>query len=465
MVEERFRTYRPRKGAERLSIWRLINTARNNLLELFSDNQFTNPFLSTKVLGRQFFVANRPDLVKHILLTNHKNYEPKSPQMVRALEHLLGDGLFISSGAVWAQRRPLVSPMVHQKNLDEFTGTMVEVAASVTDELLAMPEGEIRDMVDVSARMTAKIICKTIFGRNLSDEHAGAIIDGFALYQKHIDVVNLPYFLGADKGFPVLKFRSLRRATRAVRGSIEKVVEEAQLELNSGDDSSVISMLLEARTDDGVKLTKREIVNEAATLFMAGYETTAATLSWAHYLLSCDPVSEKRLFDELDAQLDGRTPSLEDVPKLKFTRAVIEETLRLYPPVPFLLRQSIDSDEIEGQKIKPKSLVGVSPWLLHRNSEIWEDPDAFVPDRFLQGPIDPFSYLPFARGARICAGAAFGLTEAILCLAVMGQKLSCKMATDKQVRPLCHLTLKPENGLPMHFIARDLASQNNVEAR
>ena len=137
------------------------------------------------------------------------------------------------------------------------------------------------------------------------------------------------------------------------------------------------------------------------------------------------------------------------MPKLTFTRAIIDETLRLYPPVPFLLRQAVDDDEMEGVSIPAKSLVGVVPWLLQRNDTIWDDPDTFLPDRFLQQSAKPFSYVPFAMGPRICAGVSFGLTEAVLCLAVLGQQVRLRVANGWDVKPVCHLTLKPEGGLPM----------------
>ncbi|MEO0637672.1 MAG: cytochrome P450 [Pseudomonadota bacterium] len=448
-IAEPFTPYRPRPTEVRKGIRHVVSSARKNLLTIFNEESYSADFVATKILGRKIYVANRPDLVRHILLKNHKNYEPKSPQMRRALELLLGDGLFISDGPTWAIRRPLVSPIIHNKNLHLFADTMVETAQEMVDELTATPEGRSVDMVDISARLTATIICRTVFGRNLPREDAQKIIDGFAAYQKHIDVVNLPYFLGIDNGLPVFRGFALRRATNAVRGTISKIIEDVSQRHSEGDDRSMIHMLLDARTPDGEPLTRDAIVNEAATLFMAGYETTATTLAWAHYLLSADAASEARLHAELETVLGNRQPTLEDVPKLTFARAVIDETLRLYPPVPFLLRQAVSDDQIEDISIPAKSLVGVVPWLLHRNPELWDQPDAFVPDRFVGKSATPFSYIPFAMGPRICAGVSFGITESVLCLAVFARHLQFRVAQGHNVEPVCHLTLKPGGGLPM----------------
>ncbi|MEO0497289.1 MAG: cytochrome P450 [Pseudomonadota bacterium] len=449
-----FTPYRPRRTEVRKGIRHVVSSARKNLLTIFNEESYSADFVATKILGRKIYVANRPDLVRHILLKNHANYEPKSPQMRRALELLLGDGLFISDGPTWAIRRPLVAPIIHNKNLHLFADIMVETAQEIADELAQTPAGKPVDMVDISARLTATIICRTVFGRNLLREDAQRIIDGFAAYQKHIDVVNLPYFLGLDNGLPVFRGLALRKATRAVRGTIGNIVEQVSKRHSEGDDRSMIHMLLDARTPDGEPLTRDAIVNEAATLFMAGYETTATTLAWAHYLLSADEASETKLHGEIEAVLGDRPPTLSDVAKLPFTRAVLDETLRLYPPVPFLLRQAVGEDTIEDTAIPAKSLVGVVPWLLHRNPELWDQPDAFMPERFLGQSAKPFSYIPFAMGPRICAGVSFGITESVLCLAVFAQQLRFRVPASHSVEPVCHLTLKPDGGLPMYVEPR-----------
>ena len=223
----------------------------------------------------------------------------------------------------------------------------------------------------------------------------------------------------------------------------------------------MIGLLLQARdSDTGAPLDDAALRNEAAVIFMAGHETTANSLAWTWYLLSQAPETEQRLHAELSHVLRGRLPTLDDVPKLVFTRAVFEEAIRLYPPVPVLARQSLAEEKIRGRSIPQGSLVLVVPWLLHRHRKYWQKPDYFIPERFLPenaGNLVRHAYVPFSTGPRICAGAAFGLTEAILCLATLAQRTRLRLAADAVVEPVCRLTLRPGNDLRMLVECRNQA--------
>jgi cytochrome P450 len=190
---------------------------------------------------------------------------------------------------------------------------------------------------------------------------------------------------------------------------------------------------------------------------MAGHETTANSLAWCWYLLSQAPDVEAKLHRELDSVLGGRTPTLADVPKLIYTRAVFDEALRLYPPVPILPREAVKDENFKGVHIEKGSLVLVVPWLLHRHKRLWDKPDHFIPERFLgenAKGISKFAYIPFSIGPRICAGMSVGLTEALLCLATLAQAFELRLQPGYEVMPLCRLTTRPAGGLPMTIRAR-----------
>ena len=191
---------------------------------------------------------------------------------------------------------------------------------------------------------------------------------------------------------------------------------------------------------------------------MAGHETTANTLAWAWFLVSQAPEVEARLHAELDAVLGEDPPTLRDVARLPFTRAVIDETLRLYPPVPILAREALEAEEIRGRPVPKGSLVMVVPWLLHRHKHLWDEPDHFKPDRFLDGspePVSKFAYVPFSIGPRICAGLSFGVTESVLSLAILAQRFRLRLRPGHVVEPVCRLTLRPGETLPMRVERRD----------
>ena len=224
----------------------------------------------------------------------------------------------------------------------------------------------------------------------------------------------------------------------------------------------MIGRMFDARDQvTGAPLDARALRNEAAVLFMAGHETTANSLAWTWYLLSQAPDVEERLHAELESVLGGRPPVLADVPNLPYTRAIFEEAMRLYPPVPILAREALQEETLQGEKVPKGSIMIVSPWLLHRHKKIWNKPDHFIPERFMPGgdrPSSKFAYIPFSIGPRICAGMGFALTEAILCLALLGQSFKLRLKAGHDVQPLARLTLRPGETLPMTLHARAPAS-------
>lgn len=428
----------------------MVRAARRDLLSVWWETAFRRRIIAGHVLGRQIFVANCPEAVRHVMLTHNARYERKSPQMRRALEHLLGDGLFVSDGATWKFRRRAVNPTVHRNKLDRFTPMMVEAAEERAAAWQARgPQGRV-DMLSEMAALTAEVISRAVFGSELGSAAADDVIQGFSDYQRRIDQFNLGYFLGADEGWPAFRGPRLRASTRKVHRVVDGIV--ARHAAGEGERDALVSLLMDVRDkDSGAVMDRIAIRNEAATIFMAGHETTAASMTWLWYLLAHAPETEARVLQELDTVVGARAPTMSDVPKLRFTQAVIDETLRLYPPVPVLSRQAAEDDEIEGKPMEAGGLVLVIPWLLHRHREYWRAPDAFRPERFLdpaQKP-EPFTYVPFAAGPRICAGMSFAQYEMVLLLAVLLRRFRPRVAPGHEVRPVCRLTLRPAGGMPM----------------
>ena len=442
----------PARPSAPLSPLAMIAAARRNFLTVFDDPCFELEFLTARVLARQVFVCNSPDTVAQAFIAMHESFQRKTPQMRNALLPLLGDGLFISDGEVWKRRRRIVAPIIHVSRLDLFAPLMVEAAAEAVERWLAQPDGTEIDVLREMGALTAEIICRTIFGPRLGGEHATEIVASFAEYQRLIGQIDLPYLLGLPDWLPRWYPARVRRAARRIHAILDQIIAAARARLSSGE-NSMIRLLLDARDPEtGDALTPDALRNEAAVIFMAGHETTANTLAWAWFLLSQAGECEARLHTELDEVLQGRSPTLDDVPRLPYTRAVVEESLRLYPPVPILGRQATAGEVIRDRPIPPGSLLLVIPWLLHRHRRLWERPDHFAPERFLPenaAARQRYSYIPFAVGPRVCAGAAFGLTEAILCVATLAQRVRLRLAPGEVVEPVCRLTLRPGHRLPM----------------
>lgn len=436
----------------------LMARARRNFLTVFDEGCFQHLFFSTRVLNRRIFVCNSPDTVAQAFIALHESFQRKTPQMRHALTPLLGDGLFVSDGDLWKRRRRIVAPIVHASRMALFAPTMVETAAETALRWSELPPGSPLDVLREMATLTAEIICRTIFGPRLGAAHAIEIVAGFSDYQRQVGQLDVSYLLGLPDWLPRFQSPAVHRAARRIQRVLDNIIRECEARL-AGGEQSMIRMLLEARDPEtGEALDRDGLRNEAAVIFMAGHETTANSLAWTWYLLSQAPKVEARLHAEIDTVLGGRLPSLDDVPQLVYTRAVFEEAIRLYPPVPLLGRQATQEETIREQTVPEGSLLIVIPWLLHRHRRLWKNPDHFMPDRFLPenaAARQRYSYIPFSVGPRVCAGQAFGLTEAILCLATLAQRVKLRLSPDAVVAPVCRLTLRPGDRLPMLVEHRD----------
>jgi cytochrome P450 len=442
----------PSRPAKPLSVLGLLRGMTRNFLAVWPAFAFEYEFFATRLLSRRVFICNSPDTVTYAFITNNAHFERKSPQMRHALKPLLGDGLFVSDGEVWKRRRRVVAPIVHVSRLPLFAPIMVETAVETAARWARLPPAAEIDALSEMAELTAEIICRTIFGRRLGADHAQAIVRSFSEYQRKIGQTDLASLLGLPDWLPRLYGGSIRRATERIHRILDDIIASYRARPRDSE-ASVIGLLLDARDQDtGEPLDAEALRSEAAVIFMAGHETTANSLAWTWYLLSQAPDAEAQLQAELDTVLAGRAPTLDDVPKLVYTRAVFEEALRLYPPVPLLARQALQDEVIRGRKIKAGSILMVVPWLLHRHKRLWDKPDHFMPERFLPGNAasrPKGAYVPFSIGPRICAGAAFGLTEAILCLATLAQRFELRLVPGTVVEPVCRLTLRPGKRLPM----------------
>jgi cytochrome P450 len=428
---------------------RLLLQARTDFLSIWRASDFTENVSDIRLFGRQLILVNSPELIREVVVKKHENFERKSPQMRRALEFLLGDGLFISDGDVWKQRRPLVADIVHSKRVPSFGPIMQRTALELVDRWTRMPDGTSVNVLHEMAGLTAEIIARSVFGGQLGADKADAVTDSFTSYQSLVDSINLGYFLGFDNGLPILRTPRLYRSVKRIHRIIDKVVEDHLA--GHGDHGSMVELLIRRQQKNPeLKLDVAALRNEAATIFMAGHETTAATLTWAWYLLSKAKWVEETVHDEIERVCGDRVPTVEDVPQLELCKAVVEETLRLYPPVPILARQTRYADKIGHIAAEPGSLVLIVPWLLHRTESLFNEPHRFQPERFMGGRRPtPYSYIPFASGPRVCPGLHFGITESVLCLAIIAQQFRVSVADNHIAKPNCRLTLRPSGGLPV----------------
>ncbi len=439
---------KPHRPDRPLSFWRFLREVRENLLAIYPREASSEDIIARRLLWRRVFIVNEPSAVRQVLADNAQNYTV-SELSRRVLEPGLGRGLLTSEGAAWRRQRRIMAPAFDPRSIAGYASVMTDVA----QELLATWDASANfTEVDVSAAMmqvALQIVSRALFSSD-SNEIANVIERGVGEYQTTIrpgllDLLHIPQWL--------TRLASPRRS-EAIFDELDRLIDRL---LRSHDPAAERQDLLarliaarDAQAQDG--MTAQEVKANIVTIFMAGHETTAQALAWTWYLLSQHPAAEAKLHDELAEVLAGRFPHHEDLANLPYTRMVIEEAMRLYPPAHTLAHEAVAADHLLGHRIPAGATVLIVPWLLHRKPALWERPDRFEPERFSPertAARPRFHYIPFGAGPRVCIGAAFAMQEALIVLATIAQRYRLHLKPGHPVEPQGLITLRPRYGLRM----------------
>jgi cytochrome P450 len=398
------------------------------------------------------YMIFHPHDVKHVLQENHRNYS-KDTYLIRFLRPLLGQGLFTNDGQSWLHQRRLMQPTFHRKQLATFGALMTDATGAMLEH---WQDAATRDQpLDVSTemmRLTLRVVGQALFSIDLSNE-ADTVGQAFtALMTPFMDYIYNPV---PPLSFPTPRNRRIQQSIHTLDGVVQDIITERRQGEHKGD---LLSMLLLARDEEtGEGMNDRQVRDEVMTLLLAGHETTSNALTWTWYLLSQHPDAESRLHAELELVLGGRIPAVEDLPRLPYTRMVLEEALRLYPPVVGFNRKALAEDEVGGYVVPANTLIWLSPYTMHRHPDFWENPEVFDPERFSperSAGRPHFAYFPFGGGPRLCIGSNFAMLEAQLILATIAQRYQLRLLPGHQVEPQVLLTMRPRNGLLMTPLER-----------
>jgi len=403
----------------------------------------------------QYLVAH-PDHVRHVLVANRQNYW-KGVAMNR-VKLLLGNGLFTSEGAFWQRQRRLMQPPFTPRGVTQFGEPMVSLIQRTLDRWESPARaGAVLDIGQEMMTLTMGVIAETMLSIDITRNdvsgnpvarNAAEAGRAFAYMLEFVSRQSSVAF-GLPLWIPTPANRRFKASSALIQDFLGGVVRErrAAHRRDGPQERDLLDTLLNARDEQtGQSMDDRQVYDEVITIFFAGHETTAQTLTWLWYLLAKHPDAERRLHDEVDRALGGRAPTLADLPNLPYARMVVEETMRLYPPAWIFVREPYHDDEIGGYHIPAKSMIVLSPYLTHRHPEHWARPEAFEPQRFEPEQVAKrhhYAYFPFGGGARTCIGNNFALQEAHLAVAMIAQRYRLRLQMDGEIQPKMMGTLRP----------------------
>ena len=388
---------------------------------------------------QQIFLVSHPDWIEDVLVTSARKFH-KGVALQRA-KRLLGEGLLTAEGQAHLRQRRTIQPLFHRQQVQRFADAMVTHAVRWRDSIA---DRSTFNMTDQMGALTLAIVGETLFSSNVQSD-ADEVRDALADAVQSFGAAFLPGIEFFEK-LPLPVFARVRKARERLDRVILKVIDNRRRGGSSDPPSNdLVSMLLAARDPENPSapgMSDMQIRDEAMTIFLAGHETTANAMSWTWFLLGSNDGVEKKLHDEIDRVLGGRVPSVEDVPKLDYTRAVAAESMRLYPPAWTMGRKAIEPHSIGGHAIARDSLVIMPQWVAHRDRRWWPNAEAFDPDRWAVKSDRPkYAYFPFGGGSRLCIGESFAWTELVLLLATIAQRW--RFATVSPPKPEPRITLRP----------------------
>ena len=402
-----------------------------------------------------YFVAH-PDDIKHVLLDNYKNYRKHTAY--DKIKPLVGEGLLTSEGETWLANRRLAQPVFHRQRIAAFGTLMTDECETMMARWEQFGVGEAFDVSAEMMRLTLTVVGKALFSTDLSLE-ADEIGDALSFALEETNRRNLAPF-SLPSSLPTPNNVRYAKAIQALDDVVYGLIAERR---NSHEDKGdLLSMLLNVQdADTSERMSDKGLRDEAMTLFLAGHETSATALSWTFYLLSKHPAVQNALFREVDQTLEGRTATVADVPKLTYTRQVVDEALRLYPPAWMIGRHTLAEDRLpSGALLNADTDVSISPYVTHRHPDFWHNPEGFDPERFAPNENKHgverhrFAYFPFGAGPRICIGNNFALLEMVLTLATVSQRYALDLVGGERGAMQPKITLRPKDGIYVTLSAR-----------
>lgn len=448
---------KPAVRPDRVSLWRYVKLFRQDILSAQPARLYRAKMAEFRTPFFRSFLLNQPDLVKTVLKERPMDF-PKSGRISEGLRPLLGNSVFLSNGAAWQRQRRIIDPAFEGGRLRETYPAMWAAAQSALDRL-ATKAGQDVEVEEIASHAAADVIFRTLFSIPIEHAVAREVFAEFKEHQRSQPVLNLGALIPLPRWFP----RFHRRKTKATAATIRRLITQltaermAEIEQGQAPDDLATKIMTTADPQTGERFDTEEMVDQVAIFFLAGHETSASALAWALYLLALYPEWQERLAAEAEEVYGAGVPGFSDMGKLRVARDIFRETLRLYPPVPMMVREAACPERFRDREVPKGSQIVLSPWHLQRHERLWDRPDEFDPARFATENGKEclrHAYMPFSAGQRVCTGAGFAMIEGPLILSLLVRECRFEAVPERPAMPVAHLTVRGKDGIWLRVTPR-----------
>lgn len=445
---------KPKSRADKVSLWQYMRLFRRDILSAQPERLYRAWMAEFRTAFFRSYMVNDPDIIKTVLKDRPGAF-PKSDRVGSGLRPLLGNSVFLTNGATWERQRRIIDPAFEGGRLRETHPSICDASEAAAARFAALAGQEI-DIEPETSHAAADVIFRTLFSIPIEHKTARDVFSAFQTYQRSQPILNLAAFLPVPAWVPRGYRKSTRRSAAHIRSLIHQLTADRQTAIDDGTAPEDLATKIMTTPDPetGVRFDVDEMVDQVAIFFLAGHETSASALAWALYLLALYPDWQERVAAE------ARGADLHDfaqMSKLKVTRDVFRETLRLYPPVPMMVRETVEPEVFRKRAVKPGAQVVISQWHLHRQNRLWDAPDEFDPTRWETEngrACARSAYLPFSAGTRVCPGAGFAMIEGVMMLAHILRDLKVELAEAPPPVPVAHLTVRSRDGIRLRIVRR-----------
>ncbi len=446
---------RPLARADKVSLWRYMKLFRSDILSAQPAKLYRAWMAEFKTPFFHSYMVNDPALLKLVLKERSDDF-PKSDRISAGLRPLLGNSVFLTNGEVWKRQRRIIDPAFEGGRLRDTFPAIWAAGEAAVARLAPMADNTPREIEAVTSHAAADVIFRTLFSIPIEHKIAAQVFDQFRDYQRTQPILNLAAFIRGPRWMPRFFKRETKQTARSIRALINRLVTDRQaaIETGNGPDDLATKIMTTPDPKTGERFSNDEMVDQVAIFFLAGHETSASALAWTLYLLALYPDWQDKVVQEAV----GMTADFSRLSTLKATRDVFREALRLYPPVPMMVREATKPEVFRKRAVKSGAQIVLSPWHLHRHERLWLNPDAFDPARWNTDAgraSSRHAYMPFSNGPRVCTGAGFAMIEGVVLLAQLLKAYRFEVVVGKTPMPVAHLTVRAKDGIWLRFVPRE----------